>query len=390
MPTAYLLTPYLIEPNGAGLARVPELSQQFDAQIIGDDGAYVCAEIHGNQALCHVRASAATLADLALAFPVVANPALAWKPTYGTHQLVAGNIVPHPSRRHPAKPVEVLTDEVLSDVELDGVKAILDGYVLEMQQGGKVILPRNLRGTVKNELLIRAARAGFGLNKLSTGTFPTQGVLDNFDRANAQTLGANWANNLIYLPSGTAVDQAIVSNAVGQATSQSAVGLSFTTNNYGPDSEAYHTITTQVSGDSHAVLCRIVQPGTTTYDGYAFHYNPSTTTWRVYRADNGALTQIAGVTNAFTNGDKLGGDVIGSQCTVYQFSGGAWNTRATASDGTYSAAGLIGMYCPGTSSAYALDDFGGGTVAVLGAAVKASFTRFPKQKLANGLQGRSR
>lgn len=381
MPTAHFLTPYVIEATGLSSSRVPLIGQQFDAQIVAEDGAYAYAEIEGNQALCTVRASAATLADLALAFTPVANPALVWTPTYRTHQLIAGEIVLHASRTHQAKTLSDLAEELLTDIEIDAVKALLAGYVAEIQAGGKVRLPKDLRPALKNELLLRAARAGFGLNRLSTGTFPTQGVLDDFNRADANTLGANWANNTIALFSGTAEDQAIVSNACSFPTPDSAVALHYTDNTFGPDSEAYMTIPTIVTGDSHTTYVRIVQPGTSTFDGYAFTYAPSGTTMRCYRADNGAMTQFAGVTQSMSNGDKMGGDMIGSTGTIYQFTGGAWNTRATGSDSTYTAAGLIGMYCPGTSGAYSHDDFGGGTVLVAGPGVNPTFFDFPKQKL---------
>jgi hypothetical protein len=196
--------------------------------------------------------------------------------------------------------------------------------------------------------------------------FPTRTVLDTFDRANASTLGANWANNLIIAYAGATSDAAIASNlCTGLAGNYH--GLHYTSTTYGPDCEAFLTLSTVLplgDGDGHGLYLRIQQPGTSTYDGYLLSVVTagSPNTWDILKVTDGVEVSVGGnVSQNIANGDKIGFEAIGSTLTGYLFTAGSWSQVIQRTDSTYAGAGLIGAYFT-AGTTWAGDDFGGGTV----------------------------
>ena len=371
MPLQYFTAPYSQVQEGLRLVRVCDILN-FQAQIEADDGDLVYAEIDGNQALCQVRASLATLVDLTQAFTRVTDPVSVWTPTRRTWQNVGGEIVLHPTRTVANKDIPTLDAEILTEVQHAAMKALAEAYMTRAQQGEIVLIDRDRAHAFKARLLQYVGRLGFGLDRIKPGTFPTTPVLDDFNRADAATLGANWLNNLVALYSGTLQDSSISANQE-VANGVSAVELSYTANTYGPDCEVYVTIATLLaSGDEHDIGLRIVQPGTATFDGYRAVVL-TTGSNRTLVITNGAETVIGTNTTGFVSGNKIGLEAIGSNIARYRHDGASWAQVNTVSDGTYSAAGLISLYFPGTAGARAYDDFGGGTVGAVAGGPQASW-----------------
>ena len=359
MPLQYFTAPYSQVQEGLRLVRVCDILN-FQAQIEADDGDLVYAEIDGNQALCQVRASLATLVDLTQAFTRVTDPASVWTLTRRTWQNVGGEIVLHPTRTVANKDIPTLDAEILTEVQHAAMKALAEAYMTRVQQGEIVLIDRDRTHAFKARLLQYVGRLGFGLDRIKPGTFPTQPVLDDFNRADGG-LGANWAGNLIVQFSGTGANSVITSSQ-NTSNGTDAVGLSWTTGTFGPDCEAYITVVTKVAGDVHVLYARIAQPGTATYDGYEMRLSATGTAFRGYVVTNGAVTLISTSTTTLVNGDSLGLECIGSNIAVYRKNTGSWAQLTSVVDATYGSAGLLGLYFPQSSGAFVQDDFGGGTI----------------------------
>jgi hypothetical protein len=187
---------------------------------------------------------------------------------------------------------------------------------------------------------------------------PTTPVLDNFNRANGP-VGSNWA---VLRPTGYATMNVSGNAAVDSSTTTVASNY-WKPSTFGPDVEAYATITTWGgSGESFRVGARIVNPGTTNASGY-FAQISGTGVWSIIRVDAGPSTTLAtGPTLVPSTGDGVAIRVVGSVVTVLHSSGGVWSqvmSYDTVSDATrYTAAGSIAVsFKPST-----IDDFGGGTL----------------------------
>ena len=372
MPLQYFTAPYAQVQRGLRLVRVCDILN-FQAQIEADDGDLVYAEIDGNQALCQVRASLATLVDLTRAFTRVTDPVSVWTPTRRTWQNVGGEIVLHPTRTVANKDLSTLDAEILTEVQHAAMKALAEAYMTRAQQGEVVLIDRDRTSAFKARLLKYVGRLGFGFDRIKPGTFPTQPVLDDFNRGDNTTLGANWANHRVIVYGGTTPIDGSITSSVNTTNGGCAVKLYYSDNTYGPDSEAYITVVSHVAGDSHEVGVRIQQPGDATFDGYDADCT-SGNNWHTYVVTNGASVQIGVATlGSFTNGDKLGIEAISTSISRYRHTGGSWALQDTADDGTVTAAGYLSLYQPGTSGAFSQDDFGGGTVGAVAGGPQASW-----------------
>lgn len=192
--------------------------------------------------------------------------------------------------------------------------------------------------------------------------FPTTGILDNFNRADENPLatsssGPAWSSGDIW---GFFARLKLVSN---QCTPIFASGVqnSQYIGSYGPDSEAYVTFATAPAGSGdNGVWLRMVTPGGN-QNGYFVSYVPSASGVKAYRCDTGTLTQLgATFSQTVSNGDSLGADMVSTSLTSYYKSGaGSWSTLGSRTDGTYSAAGAVGLDMFDASAV--ADNFGGGT-----------------------------
>jgi hypothetical protein len=189
--------------------------------------------------------------------------------------------------------------------------------------------------------------------------FPTTGVIDDFNRADENLSSGNWASPTY---SGD-IAPAVFSNQVRSSSSGSSFADAYwAATTFGPDCEAYFTISTLPSGTEIIYLdIRIQSPGTSGMDCYEVVWDASSATARIYRIDDGTNTLLGStVSVAYNAGDGYGFGVIGSSITLYRRVSGVWSSQATRTDSTYSSAGNIGLGCQ--AQTVRLDDFGGGTV----------------------------
>lgn len=164
------------------------------------------------------------------------------------------------------------------------------------------------------------------------------------------------------------------SNGTTAQSNSGASASGLTGSNYGPNCEAYLTITT-LPGNSNnvGVQARLTTLVLATFDGYAVQLNQTTGNDNsvIQRVDNGVGTTLgSSITQNFVNGDGLGILILGSQIFAYRRSAGAWAELGNRTDTTYPNAGSIGMSTSNTTSR--LDDFGGGTVSAQGSRILSS------------------
>lgn len=196
--------------------------------------------------------------------------------------------------------------------------------------------------------------------------FPRNGVLDDFNRADAASLGANWTE--FFSTGASSGNQSIISNQLYQQHGgfSNYTGMYWNPSTFGADCEAYLTIATKwsnVSNDDPAIYARVKDPGDSTYDGYSVSPKGGLNTIGISRQDNGVGTQLgATVSQTISTGHKFGIEIIGSTIRAYYDTGSGWVNLVTRTDTTYPDAGYLGFYLPGNVTNGRWDDFGGGTI----------------------------
>jgi hypothetical protein len=197
--------------------------------------------------------------------------------------------------------------------------------------------------------------------------FPTTGVLDTFTRADeGPPPSSSWTDAWIDA-SGGLVTQAngCRRNTVGAGSDSSYWNVA----DFGPDCEVHAKLSkdTGASGE-FALALRLVNIGVGTTDGYGLDINlGGDGTHYILRYDNQSPSAVgASISQAWTSGDSFGFEAIGTTLKVYyKPAAGSWTEIASRTDGTYTAAGKIGLAIAGgagTNNDGVADDFGGGTV----------------------------
>lgn len=195
------------------------------------------------------------------------------------------------------------------------------------------------------------------------GAFPTNPVLDTFDRANENPLAnGNWLGPVVTTDS----TMKILTNVAASAGTFSE--SYWNTRIFGPKEETYVIMSTKsANGGASFVQLRLVTPNTSGASGYEFDAAPvaGTDTAYILRMDNATFTQIGSTfTQEWAAGDSLGLEAIGNTITAYRKpAAGSWGSVTSATDTTYPNAGYISI---GVNDATArLNDFGGGTIKVI-------------------------
>lgn len=189
--------------------------------------------------------------------------------------------------------------------------------------------------------------------------FPTQSVIDDFNRA---SIGANWTTDPMGAGDGAL---ALASDQVdGDGTDDSGY---YNVTTYGPNTEVFVDCTTWAASSNQkgiSLFARITTPGAGTCDGYRMRFlfdsvSGSNDLCTFDRIDNGTATEVAfsSPTNHATS-DSFGFELSGSTMKGYRKRSGTWTEIFSSSDGTYTGAGSIGLAVNDTSNA---DNFGGGT-----------------------------
>ena len=358
---AWYRVPMLLVPFGTFLAREPAIMGQFGAEIAADGGSYSGTEIDGEAVLVKVRASNALHNDLALAYQAV-DPATTWTPTRRKPTPISGDTITTEGPAVPCTPWEWKDREVLSDEALDGYKRKRDDLITEAARKGHVRFAP-VDQFDKALLLQLCSDAGYGLDRISTGTFPTTGLISAFGGTeDPLSEGGTWG------ALGTAYGGAMQAVAGGVRTTGAGDDSSYyNVSTYGPDAECYALIASMAGVEGAGVLCRVVSPGGSgTVDGYlGFAVGGN---GLVYRIDNGAATSLSSAAWSHATGDSIGHEVISTTLTTYKKVSGTWSSVTSTTDATYSAAGYVALWLQNNAT-NRLDDFSGGTVVVAGGGI---------------------
>lgn len=341
MPVGHFLVPYeyVDQPGDTFWRRLP-LADQKSLD-------FAEAEIDGDQAIVRVRAKKAELANLATAYEKVRDPVALWRPTRKV--TVAKGTLTRPTRTLESLALDVPDDDVDGEIrriaEEHAKGADAEGYV--RMQG--------IPWPVAAKILVLLGNAGYGLDRVSTGTFPVNGVLDDFNRGdNATSLGASWTSGMV--PSWAS--HGVISNTgYASATFKS----NYWNTVYSADMEVGGTVATAQSAGSSGLFSRVVTPGTNLQ---AYEIRWSDTNSFVFRWDSGGGgTQLGGnLFVVYATGNKVGMEIIGNTQTIYQNTG-SWAAVATRNDTTYNASGRLG-WATNDATTLRLDDFFGGQIVV--------------------------
>jgi hypothetical protein len=181
--------------------------------------------------------------------------------------------------------------------------------------------------------------------------------LDSFNRANESPLAsaAGWSNGT---GGSSETGLYISSNVVGCSKSTTCTAWR-TTPTYGPDSEAWVTVTTTPgNGNVVRVKLRLQSPGSGGVDGYMLMYTQQsgTDTVALYRITNGSLTALASAGREIAAGTRLFVRARGNALEAWVQEGSAWTRVVQTTDSTYPNAGYTGIGIRGKTGR--IDDFG--------------------------------
>src|SRR5581483_11436202 len=184
---------------------------------------------------------------------------------------------------------------------------------------------------------------------------PTTPVLDNFNRANGP-VGANWT----VIKSGSFASMNVSGSAAVNANSAQFAWNYWNAASFGPDVEAYVTVTSYGSSDVIRIGARVIVG--TSYSGY-FVAIAANGTWSILRIDNASVTTLAtGIVDPLTSGDQIAIRIVGSVITALHGTSTGWRqilSYDTSHDTTrYTTAGRLALEFRYST----LDGFGGGTL----------------------------
>jgi hypothetical protein len=199
------------------------------------------------------------------------------------------------------------------------------------------------------------------------GPFPTNGILDNFARADEDPLGnGNWST----LGAGSWAPWQLISNQMVDGSGGSlSDGSYWSASIFAANQEAYVTIATIPNNSFEWIeLCVRIQDATINnrdcYNVSLSYLVSGTDQITVNRVDDNVSTQLGATINQdISAGDGIGVSIIGSTITVYYRSGfwGTWSSLGTRTDSTYTGGGSIGLTGM-VNNTYKLQRFGGGSL----------------------------
>ena len=228
--------------------------------------------------------------------------------------------------------------------------------------------------------------------------FPTQGDLDDFNRADSASLGSNWTEGDL----GNGDGLRILSNLCEPTVNGALQDARWNVETFGPDSEVFVTYVNPPSGEGFRarIALRVVQPGDATWDGYTLDLRPASAggipQFIIVEVLNNVSSEIGiRVTpSAFNDGDRAGLEAIGDGVSAdnlkgYRFDGSSWSEILSRQNDDHQAAGYIAMVgmeynTSPTPNEPRMDDFGGGTV---GGAVAGGLFRTPNRLTGVGVGG---
>jgi RHS repeat-associated protein len=188
------------------------------------------------------------------------------------------------------------------------------------------------------------------------GTFPSTGILDNFNRADG-ALGSNWTGPV--WPSDSP-DQ-IISQRM--APPGSGWGDDYwSAQQFGADQEVYYTLAALGNGNSSEPLVRVQNSGTGSLRAYGLYVDDAGDTLQIFRVENTSETPIGAAASVTIGaGDQIGLRAVGTTISAWHRpSGGSWTQVVSVTDSTVTGPGYVGIALD--SGSVRIDDFGGGTV----------------------------
>jgi len=195
---------------------------------------------------------------------------------------------------------------------------------------------------------------------IAAGSFPTTGILDDFNRTNANPLDGDWTQGFQGTFDG---DLQVLSNACAWASGGlSDSGTATWDTAFNANQEAYMTIVTRVDGSQHTLICRANNAGASNVTGYEIVARTNNSDVRVIQWDSDVSAAVLDTfSQTISDGDTFGVSLSGTVGTVYYKVGaGAWGSIGTFDASAYNASGKIGisLFLNGT----VCDDFGGGNI----------------------------
>jgi fibronectin type III domain protein len=187
--------------------------------------------------------------------------------------------------------------------------------------------------------------------------FPRTPLLDSFARP-AGALGTSWQSPGLADP-GTVT---IVSTGVTKSGS-GASSATWSTQTFGPDQEAYLSLSTLPSGNNFfQVAGRVSSLSASTVSCYFLRVTPSTGTWDLRKKVNGGgSTSMKTFNTPFAAGDSAGLQIIGSSISAYRKAGaGAWAPVGSTTDTAIPGAGYLSFTLGDTTARGGA--FGGGKI----------------------------
>ena len=189
-------------------------------------------------------------------------------------------------------------------------------------------------------------------NTLVSGSFPSTGIVDNFNRANGP-LGTNW--------SGNTTGYAIISNQLDVGATQD---IYWNVSSFGANQEAFVTLSTIDPNATEIGLILKAQSNSGVGAGLMeVLYKPSgnyAQVWTYRNTSEGWKQRGTNIPVTFSAGDQFGAQAkANGQVDVYR-NGTLLATRDVTAWSYYAASGYIGLFNIGASNAV-LENFGGGT-----------------------------
>ena len=195
-------------------------------------------------------------------------------------------------------------------------------------------------------------------------SFPINGILDNFNRANENPLNStNWGE-----PFSPAADSLqIVTNQVTTQVGTSGYCENYWKTTFGPGIECYFLISTiQTTNDIYIDVIIPSKISSSTPSGYNINVSKQagTDVITLARQDNGVFTTLGTFNQEVSSADSIGISFIAGVLTGYYKSGaGAWASLGSANDSTYSGTFYL---CFGSDNELGglsiFDNFGGGGI----------------------------
>lgn len=194
-------------------------------------------------------------------------------------------------------------------------------------------------------------------------TFVEGSLIEACNRTEALTVGGAWVNDVI---NGDASTVEANGTVCLKAVEEGVGSAAYQPGSYGPDVVFSMTMPDATGGSTGrwiSLFVRLTDPGAVTMTSYNCSFLPMDDTVYLYRQDpTGQLLETC-TSVTLADGDKIGCRMRGSTLSAHRDSGGGWASVCSTTDGTYTAAGDVGIRL--THADVTVDDLKAGTISPL-------------------------